>query len=141
MFFSTSSNGSSSSSSMTASFHYHQHCNSSGGGGGLSSHFRPSNALLRVYTLQKAESGLGSDYLKRRNVMRVRAEGEQFLLQADNVLAVVNWIEAFQAATNVALDLDERSMPKLPPFPRRRRRRRRHMTGEGDGDDGDGDGH
>ncbi len=62
-------------------------------GGGLSSHFRPSNALLRVYTLQKAESGLGSDYLKRRNVMRVRAEGEQFLLQADSVLAVVNWIE------------------------------------------------
>ena len=49
--------------------------------------------LLRQYTLQHAESGLGSDYLKRRNVMRVRAEGEQFLLQAESVMDVVNWIE------------------------------------------------
>jgi len=80
--------------------------------------------LLRQYTLQNAESGLGSDYLKRRNVMRVRAEGEQFLLQAESVMDVVNWIEAFQAATNVALDLDERVMPKVPSLPRRRRRRR-----------------
>lgn len=55
--------------------------------------FHQSNALVRKYTLQHAESGLGSDYLKRRNVMRVRAEGEQFLLQADSVMAVVNWIE------------------------------------------------
>ena len=55
--------------------------------------FQSSNVLLRKYTLQYAESGLGSDYLKRRNVMRVRAEGEQFLLQADSVMSVVNWIE------------------------------------------------
>ena len=55
--------------------------------------FHGSNALLRKYTLQHAESGLGSDYLKRRNVMRVRAEGEQFLLQTDSVMSVVNWIE------------------------------------------------
>ncbi|KZT23673.1 hypothetical protein NEOLEDRAFT_1095766 [Neolentinus lepideus HHB14362 ss-1] len=79
--------------------------------------------LLRVYTLQHAESGLGSDYLKRRNVIRVRLEGEQFLLQASDVAAVVDWIEGFQAATNIALDLDERPMPKGPMFPRRRRRR------------------
>ena len=81
---STSSNGSLS----TKSCHrYH------GGGGVLSSHFRSSNALLRVYTLQNTESGLGSDYLKRRNVMDVRTEGEQFLRQADSVSGVVNWIE------------------------------------------------
>jgi hypothetical protein len=36
---------------------------------------------------------------------------------------VVHWIEAFQAATNIALDLDVRPMPKPPMFPRRRRRR------------------
>ena len=59
----------------------------------MSSHFRRSNALLRVCTLQNAESGLGSDYLKKRNVMHVRTEGEQFLLQADSVLGVVNWIK------------------------------------------------
>jgi hypothetical protein len=95
---------------------------------------------LRVYTLQQAESGLASDYLKRKNVIRVRMEGEQFLLQAPSVQAVVDWIEVsflncvpdcglppdtdsysyqgFQTATGIALDLDERQMPKGPMFPR-----------------------
>jgi chemotaxis signal transduction protein len=49
--------------------------------------------LLRAYTLQNAESGLGSDYAKRKNVIRVRLEGEQFLLQAQDVASVVDWIE------------------------------------------------
>ncbi|KAG9124107.1 Serine/threonine-protein phosphatase pp1 [Ceratobasidium sp. 392] len=92
-------------------------------------HFNPPfsspNALVRHYTLQKSESGLGSDYYKKRNVIRIRCEGEQFLLQAESVMQVVDWIEALQAGTNVALDLDERPMTKPPPFPRRRRRRRR----------------
>ncbi|KDN50163.1 hypothetical protein RSAG8_01499, partial [Rhizoctonia solani AG-8 WAC10335] len=91
-------------------------------------HFNPpfssGNQLIRQYTLQGAESGLGSDYYKRRNVIRVRCEGEQFLLQAENVMQVVDWIECLQAGTNAALDLDERPMTKPPPFPRRRRRRR-----------------
>lgn len=98
-------------------------------------HFNPpfssANALVRHYTLQKSESGLGSDYYKKRNVIRVRCEGEQFLLQAENVMQVVDWIEALQAATNVALDLDERPMTKPPPFPRRRRRRRRAADANG----------
>ncbi|KAG8732480.1 hypothetical protein FRC11_013345 [Ceratobasidium sp. 423] len=91
-------------------------------------HFNPpfssGNQLVRQYTLQRAESGLGSDYYKRRNVIRVRCEGEQFLLQAESVMQVVDWIECLQAGTNAALDLDERPMTKPPPFPRRRRRRR-----------------
>ena len=53
----------------------------------------PKSDLLRAYTLQHAESGLGNDYLKRKNVIRVRLEGEQFLLQAPNIPAVVEWIE------------------------------------------------
>jgi primosomal replication protein N len=40
------------------------------------------NVLLRHYSLQNAESGLAADYVKRKHVVRVRAEGEQFLLQA-----------------------------------------------------------
>jgi hypothetical protein len=43
--------------------------------------------------MQNAESGLGNDYLKRKNVIRVRLEGEQFLLQAKDVPSVVEWIE------------------------------------------------
>ncbi len=97
------------------------------------------NALVKQYTLQLAESGLAADYVKKPNVVRVRAEGEQFLLQNENARDVVDWIEvslpvchvgreltkepkAFQAATNVALDLDERPMPKIITLPRRRRR-------------------
>ena len=49
--------------------------------------------LIKAYTLQHAESGLGNDYLKRKNVIRVRMEGEQFLLQAQDVMDVVDWIE------------------------------------------------
>lgn len=49
--------------------------------------------LLRVYTLQNAESGLASDYTKRKNVIRLRTEGEQFLLQARDVGGVIDWIE------------------------------------------------
>ncbi|KAH8828955.1 hypothetical protein DL96DRAFT_1596088 [Flagelloscypha sp. PMI_526] len=81
--------------------------------------------LIRAYTLQHAESGLGNDYVKRRNVIRIRMEGEQFLVQATHVSEVVEWIEGLHAAANIALDLDERPMPKGPLFPRRRRRRRR----------------
>lgn len=49
--------------------------------------------LIKAYTMQHAESGLGNDYLKRKNVIRVRMEGEQFLLQAKDVAGVVEWIE------------------------------------------------
>ncbi|KAF7316434.1 hypothetical protein MIND_00162400 [Mycena indigotica] len=88
--------------------------------------------LIRAYTLQHAESGLGNDYLKRKHVIRVRLEGEQFLLQARDVGDVVDWIEALHCATNIALDLDERPMPKGPLFPRRRRRRNRPTQGQGE---------
>lgn len=80
--------------------------------------------LIREYSLQNAESGLASDYFKRKNVLRVRMQGEQFLLQAPDVPGVIEWIEGLQAAANISLDLDERPMPKGPIFPRRRRRRR-----------------
>ncbi|GAA5959993.1 hypothetical protein JCM3765_006127 [Sporobolomyces pararoseus] len=83
-----------------------------------------TNLLLRHYSLQNAESGLAADYIKRKHVVRVRAEGEQFLLQAKDDRGVIDLIEALQAATNVALDLDARPLPKFITLPRRRRRRR-----------------
>ncbi len=49
--------------------------------------------LVHAYALHNAESGLGSDYMKRRNVIRVRMEGQQFLLQAPDGATVVDWIE------------------------------------------------
>ncbi|SPO26443.1 uncharacterized protein UTRI_04032 [Ustilago trichophora] len=91
--------------------------------------FDAKNGLVRNYTLQGAESGLAADYLKRRHVVRVRAEGEQFLLQTRSDRHVVDWIEALQAATNVSMDLEKRPMPKFITLPRRRRRRRRNADG------------
>jgi hypothetical protein len=58
----------------------------------IASHFQ-QNQLIKVYTLQNAESGLAADYIKRKNVVRVRSEGEQFLLQTDSARDVVDWIE------------------------------------------------
>ena len=55
--------------------------------------FPQEQDLLYAYRLHAAESGLASDYLKRRNVIRVRMEGQQFLLQARDVASVVDWIE------------------------------------------------
>ncbi|GAA5824161.1 hypothetical protein JCM11251_001547 [Rhodosporidiobolus azoricus] len=89
------------------------------------------NQLLRHYSLQNAESGLAADYLKRKHVVRVRAEGEQFLLQARDDRGVIDLIEALQAATNVALDLDARPLPKFITLPRRRRRRRPRVDANG----------
>jgi hypothetical protein len=63
---------------------------------------------LRVYTLQHAESGLASDYLKRKNVIRVRMEGEQFLLQVPSVQAVVDWIEV-----SVLCCVPDSSLPRI----------------------------
>ena len=54
--------------------------------------------LIKQYTLQHAESGLASDYQKRKNVIRVRMMGEQFLLQAKDVAAVIDWIEVSSCA-------------------------------------------
>lgn len=62
---------------------------------------------------------------QRKHVVRVRAEGEQFLLQTNGDRGTIDLIEVLQAATNVSLDLDCRPLPKFITLPRRRRRRRR----------------
>jgi Ankyrin repeats (3 copies) len=66
--------------------------------------------LIRAYTMQYAESGLGDDYTKRKNVIRLRLEGEQFLLQAQDVASVIEWIEVCEMclAQNVLL-IDRRA--------------------------------
>jgi hypothetical protein len=85
--------------------------------------------LLKVYTLQNAESGLAADYIKRKNVVRVRSEGEQFLLQTDSARDVVDWIEVCHTYLTLLtfrhsnplptllliwmIDLCQRSLPSL----------------------------
>ena len=76
----------------------------------------------RIYSLQYADAGVATDYVKKRFVLRVRLEGEQFLLQASTDKERDDWIESIQAASNIALSLDERCMPRFVTLPRRRRR-------------------
>jgi hypothetical protein len=85
------SSGQTSASSSRSPFRTAQRGNSNG-----STDPDPNPAdLIKAYTMQHAESGLGNDYLKRKNVIRVRVEGEQFLFQAKDVADVVKWIEVW----------------------------------------------
>jgi hypothetical protein len=77
----------------------------------------------RDYTMQYAEAGIASDYVKRKYVLRVRAEGEQFLMQCPNEEERDAWVEAVQAGSSIALALEDRNMPKYVTLPRRRRAR------------------
>lgn len=84
------------------------------------------NSPFREYTLQYAEAGIASDYVKRKYVLRVRAEGEQFLMQCSSDEERDAWVESIQAGSSIALALEERNMPKHITLPRRRRGR--HYT-------------
>lgn len=89
-------------------------------------------ALVKSYSLQHAEFGLASDYLKRKHVIRVRVEAEQFLLSCSRIETLVAWMEGLQWGAGVALELDERLEVKEQTLPRnlRRRRRREETTME-----------
>jgi hypothetical protein len=67
---------------------------------------------VKHYTLQYAESGVAVDYKKRPYVLRVRVEGEQFLLQCRSASDRNAWLEAFQAAADISLDIDLRQSSK-----------------------------
>ena len=77
----------------------------------------------REYTLQYAEAGIATDYVKKKYVLRVRAEGEQFLMQCASEEERDGWVEAIQAGSSIALALEDRNMPRYVTLPRRRRGR------------------
>jgi hypothetical protein len=70
--------------------------------------YRYRISSVKQYTLQYAESGIAYDYKKRSWVLRIRVEGEQFLLQCRSGSDRNGWLEALQAAAEVALDIDVR---------------------------------
>ncbi|ELR05951.1 hypothetical protein VC83_08204 [Pseudogymnoascus destructans] len=76
----------------------------------------------RSYSLQHAEAGIASDYLKRRYVIRIRVEADQLLLASDDAPTHIAWLEALAAAIDLAPALDERSLPEDASLPRTRRR-------------------
>lgn len=77
----------------------------------------------RSLSLQAADAGLAPDYRKRANVIRVRAEGYQFLLALPSMTACLEWLEKLHAAIAISSPLEnwtERStwfstVPKTRP--------------------------
>lgn len=82
-------------------------------------------AFLRSYNLQHADVGIAADYLKKRYVIRVRAETEQFLLSCHKIETFVLWLQSLFAAIDLAPPLDDREIPQDLSIPRRVRRRNR----------------
>lgn len=79
--------------------------------------------LVRSYSLQHCKIGLASDYKKKSNVLRLRAESEQFLLAFQTTKDLIDWNLAINLAKDISLDIHERELPKYRTVPRRRRRR------------------
>lgn len=55
---------------------------------------------------------------RRRHVIRIRAEADQFLLSCVELSTFLKWLEALFAAIDVAAPLDERDFPRDQSIPR-----------------------
>ncbi|KAM0264755.1 hypothetical protein ACHAQJ_000580 [Trichoderma viride] len=74
--------------------------------------------LEKTYSLLHADAGIAADYKKRRYVIRIRAETDQFLLSCIELGTFVKWLECFFAAIDVAAPIDERDFPRDMSIPR-----------------------
>lgn len=85
---------------------------------------KKGKCLVRSYSLQNSKIGLATDYKKRANVLRMKLEDEQMLLNFGNVDELITWNLLLNVGKDVALDLTDREFPKYRTVPRRRRRNR-----------------
>ncbi|RCI15124.1 hypothetical protein L249_6405 [Ophiocordyceps polyrhachis-furcata BCC 54312] len=74
--------------------------------------------LEKSYSLLHADAGIAADYTKRRYVIRVRAETDQFLLSCIELSTFVKWLESLFAAIGVAAPIDDRDFPRDMSIPR-----------------------
>lgn len=79
--------------------------------------------LERSYSLHHADAGIAADYKKRRHVIRIRAESDQFLLSCIELTTFVKWLECLFAAIDISAPLDERDFPRDMSIPRIQRLR------------------
>lgn len=68
--------------------------------------------FLHSYSLAGVVVGIANDYIKKDNVLRVRAENDQFLFHCRGSQDTIDWLETFQAAANIADPLDTRVEPR-----------------------------
>jgi hypothetical protein len=75
-------------------------------------------SLEKSYSLLHADAGIAADYKKRRYVIRVRAETDQFLLSCVELPTFVHWLDALFAAMSVAAPIEDREFPRDQSIPR-----------------------
>ncbi|KAH6624609.1 hypothetical protein B0J18DRAFT_183784 [Chaetomium sp. MPI-SDFR-AT-0129] len=76
------------------------------------------STLEKSYSLLHADAGIAADYRKRRYVIRMRVETDQFLLSCVEIGTFVNWLDGIFAAINVSPPIDERDFPRDFSIPR-----------------------
>ncbi|KAI5956322.1 hypothetical protein KGF54_000797 [Candida jiufengensis] len=81
--------------------------------------------LVRSYSLQHMRLGLATDYKKKVNVLRLRIENEQILLNFGSIQDLIDWNLSLNVGKDVSIDISERELPRYRTVPRRRRRRER----------------
>ncbi|KAH7328601.1 hypothetical protein B0I35DRAFT_473287 [Stachybotrys elegans] len=74
--------------------------------------------LEKSYSLLYADAGIAADYKKRRYVIRIRAETDQFLLSCVELTTFLKWLEALFSAMAIAPPLDSRDFPSDMSVPR-----------------------
>ncbi|CAK7267256.1 hypothetical protein SEPCBS57363_002500 [Sporothrix epigloea] len=77
--------------------------------------------MVKRYNISYADAGIAADYEKRRYVIRIRAEADQFLLACVELETFIQWLDALFAALSVAAPIDERDFPRDQSIPRLQR--------------------
>lgn len=77
-----------------------------------------SRSETRSFTLQGGEAGIAADYEKRAFVIRIRAEGEQFLLALGTLSSMLEWVDRLNTAIDISMPLESRRMPRNRTLPR-----------------------
>lgn len=79
------------------------------------------DATNRILSLQGADAGVATDYRRRSFVLRIRAEGRQFLIAAGTQAAMMELLIKLNESIAISLPLDAREDPPTHTLPRKRR--------------------
>ncbi|KAF9767738.1 hypothetical protein IL306_015054 [Fusarium sp. DS 682] len=74
--------------------------------------------LEKSYSLMHSECGIAADYRKRRYVIRLRVEADQFLISSVQLETFIAWLDGLNAAINVASPIEDRDFPPDMSIPR-----------------------
>ncbi|KAF5715467.1 ph domain-containing protein [Fusarium mundagurra] len=74
--------------------------------------------LVKSYSLQYADCGIAADYKKRRYVIRLRVETDQFLISSVELSTFNAWFDGLNAAISVAAPMEDRDFPRDMSIPR-----------------------